>query len=235
MAKKKRSIPDWLPDWTKPDEYPAPKKTSGARWAWEFLRRNEDYQQDYAIYSPIKEKDKEKDSGRNIAETFGKKYHLTRGMFPDPAWNPPDDIPGRPPRGILLFDDIYGTSSPGIIAHGPIGPRSISPQSEAEVIVRFNLEIPTKIQLEMVGYTLDQLRKILRKDGLIKPLKNKLDGRRYQRYLRLLDAETNGITHNEIAAVIFPTFMNGEKKVTTQLTAARRLKNQNYRFIVLRE
>lgn len=34
-------------DWTKPECYPNPKNASPHRWAYEFLRRNHDYQKDY--------------------------------------------------------------------------------------------------------------------------------------------------------------------------------------------
>ncbi len=38
---------EWRPDWTDPANYPDPKKTLMAEWAWEFLRRNVLYQKDY--------------------------------------------------------------------------------------------------------------------------------------------------------------------------------------------
>src|SRR5713101_9944015 len=37
--------PDWLPDWKDKSKYPDPTNTSGRVWAWEFLRRNPEYQQ----------------------------------------------------------------------------------------------------------------------------------------------------------------------------------------------
>lgn len=44
--------PDWLPDWTDPDGYPDHGENVSA-WAWEFLRRNPEYQADYAHYMSI--------------------------------------------------------------------------------------------------------------------------------------------------------------------------------------
>src|SRR5215471_5776318 len=44
ISKTQPAIPDWLPDWTKQDQYPDPKKTSLRQWTWEFLRRNPVYQ-----------------------------------------------------------------------------------------------------------------------------------------------------------------------------------------------
>jgi len=37
----------WLPDWRDASRYPPVEGTSGTRWAWEFLRRNPDYQKAY--------------------------------------------------------------------------------------------------------------------------------------------------------------------------------------------
>jgi Proteobacterial transcriptional regulator-like domain len=39
--------PKWLPDWWKPSQYPDPSKAEVTRldWAWQFLRRNPEYQQ----------------------------------------------------------------------------------------------------------------------------------------------------------------------------------------------
>jgi hypothetical protein len=40
----------WPPNWKNRGEYPHPDKTSMEQWAWEFLRRNLDYQKDYEEY-----------------------------------------------------------------------------------------------------------------------------------------------------------------------------------------
>ncbi len=36
----------WLPDWTKESDYPKPEEIPLRLWAWEFLRRNPDFQDD---------------------------------------------------------------------------------------------------------------------------------------------------------------------------------------------
>ena len=46
-------------NWKNPSEYPNPKNANGSRWAWEFLRRNPQYQKDYEKYKnlpPLKER-----------------------------------------------------------------------------------------------------------------------------------------------------------------------------------
>ncbi len=41
---------EWLPNWKNANEYPDPDTTYLKEWAWEFLRRNPEYQQDYSNY-----------------------------------------------------------------------------------------------------------------------------------------------------------------------------------------
>lgn len=43
--------PDWIPDWRDEKNYPDPATTTAQQWAWEFLRRNPQYQADYAEFS----------------------------------------------------------------------------------------------------------------------------------------------------------------------------------------
>ena len=47
----------WLPDWRDEKSYDFPKKNDWSRWAWEFLRRNPEYQEawrEYYIDGPLK-------------------------------------------------------------------------------------------------------------------------------------------------------------------------------------
>ena len=50
--------PDWLPNWRNGDEYPDPATTSAQQWAWEFLRRNHEYQADYKEIINFQEDDR---------------------------------------------------------------------------------------------------------------------------------------------------------------------------------
>ena len=38
---------NWRPNWKNEEEYPDLEKTSMVQWAWEFLRRNKSYLEDY--------------------------------------------------------------------------------------------------------------------------------------------------------------------------------------------
>ena len=44
---------DWLPDWRDAKAYPKPKDLSWREWAWQFLRRNPEYQSDYESWRAL--------------------------------------------------------------------------------------------------------------------------------------------------------------------------------------
>jgi hypothetical protein len=45
--------PKWSPDWRYSDDYPDSQDISKKQFAWEFLRRNPDYQKDYDRISDL--------------------------------------------------------------------------------------------------------------------------------------------------------------------------------------
>jgi Family of unknown function (DUF6499)/Uncharacterized conserved protein (DUF2285) len=48
------------PDWRDVKQYPDPRQASPSHWAWEFLRRNKEYQEDWARYAALVQKVAEK-------------------------------------------------------------------------------------------------------------------------------------------------------------------------------
>ena len=46
-------INGWRTNWKNPNEYPIPETTTPEMWAWEFVRRNESYQKDFAKYNGL--------------------------------------------------------------------------------------------------------------------------------------------------------------------------------------
>jgi len=40
-------------DWHNPEEYAFTHNLSSAQWAWEFLRRNSDYQEEWAAFNEV--------------------------------------------------------------------------------------------------------------------------------------------------------------------------------------
>ena len=49
-----KSLDQWgIPDWKDPSTYPDIEKTPKTVWKWEFLRRREDYRDDWLTYAPL--------------------------------------------------------------------------------------------------------------------------------------------------------------------------------------
>lgn len=50
-----KQVPSWLPDWRDPTQYPDPTDTSPQELAWEYLRRNEKFQQKFQEFTLLLE------------------------------------------------------------------------------------------------------------------------------------------------------------------------------------
>ncbi|WP_130470513.1 transcriptional regulator domain-containing protein [Candidatus Magnetaquicoccus inordinatus] len=68
------SKPDWLPNWKNPSEYPDVDTTSIEQWAWEFLRRNKNYQKNFLRAAEASETAKEMESDLSEFQVSIKKY-----------------------------------------------------------------------------------------------------------------------------------------------------------------
>lgn len=98
------NIPEWIPNWENPCEYPDPATTSMKEWAWEFLRRNEEYQRDYNnIYKTIKPSRPE---DLHLVKNFFnyQKNNGGLGKFFD------KDDPANAPETICNMLELYGSS-----------------------------------------------------------------------------------------------------------------------------
>ena len=61
-----------ITDWRFKKNYPDPKNTSRFKWAWEFLRRNPEYQDDYKRYL----KTKSNQTKKALKKKWGLKYKM---------------------------------------------------------------------------------------------------------------------------------------------------------------
>jgi hypothetical protein len=103
LSPKKSAVnrPAWLPDWTKQSEYPAATGSSRLEWAWQFLRRNPEYQRAWERYirpdydpselsEPLDHGRRRMRVGRVRVEEnriFEKKFRI--GTYPPPAPSEP--------------------------------------------------------------------------------------------------------------------------------------------------
>ena len=94
MKKESSKKPDWLPDWKDISKYPDPNKATGRVWAWEFLRRNPEYQQLWEKFAalppgPIRE-GHSAIAYMNICERFEKEFGILNPAPPPMTIADPD-------------------------------------------------------------------------------------------------------------------------------------------------
>jgi hypothetical protein len=196
----------WLPDWRNESAYPNPKNTRAQQWAWEFLRRNSEYQRLHKQL--IKPKSK---SAKILG--FKAKFHimatdLTRP--PPPSENEPKD---------LIFD------MPFILYRGPSKSGPIPLEGFAieqnQLLAVFNLSWPISPQVAIVKRALLQSAKETHQR-----VKFRLTVRHYQTYLRVLDAKLANASNKEIARVLYSKLSDHHsalQRVRDDLKAAERL------------
>lgn len=109
--------------------------------------------------------------------------------------------------------------------------------------LKFNLAWPIEANLKRAKRALELFRDSFQSQHpKLIVRKRKLEKRRdlYRTYLQLLDAEEAGASHDEMAAALFPHIPNtyqagykGRGKVKDDLTAAKRLRDGDYLYLVL--
>ena len=241
------TIPTWLPNWKNSDEYPNPKNTIADQWAWEFLRRNPEYQEDLL---PLVKDDKTdfsaevycRPSDYQLAEKYG-------------FWSPMIYNPAEPFNFNISFLDIYpmrksyddtskeGTEQiheemkkiPDVHSYNFDRDPLIS-EHPREVVLKFNLELSLKEQLKRAAQMLNNERDKLEGDKRIVPVvSRKQNPELYVIYLRILDADTFGASKEEIIKTLYlPNKKNGEDLKTLKETlknqqrAARKMRDEGY-------
>lgn len=223
---------DWLPDWRDPKAYPDDDLTN-QQWAWQFLRRNPEYQEVYARWRelfdnvgehPTVEEDLrffDCDPPARLGETFaayhrrvGKKYkgHKSKiriigdrfGLKPF-SLRLPDPREDRPR---LRFSGSGVSIVPGIPGEKQFPGALVGP-GEFEAFVKFDLQWPLEVQLRKAKKILESWRRSYERNKGFEPIKNRpRDHRLYRQYLRLLDGNANGAPNRDLAAVIFPNEKN---------------------------
>jgi hypothetical protein len=248
--------PEWLPDWEDESQYPDPQTAPLYQWAWEFLRRNEDYWKAWKeLIAPFSDK-----AGKSF-DTIGaraaegrlrakKKFSLALAGV-DSASN------DNEPLQYLLMREMFST-----VGHPPppwvsqvkggvpfvtittrvrFRPDSFKKLSfpftdhirEGQAVVWFNLNYPLKSQLA-------RAQALLEREQKLRPPNDNSTRKRlelYPNYLRILDAQARGVSFKVAAIKIFPKLSNeypnpiGVRMVRDSLEAAQRLRDRDYLLI----
>ncbi|MBF0371590.1 MAG: hypothetical protein HQL52_19305 [Magnetococcales bacterium] len=223
------------PDWRDPNAYPSPEGTPLSKWAWEFLRRNPDYQKDYheindldgldaLIFTPPATpgeslNDYEKRMRKDGHETW---EFVSRATLKAKKWGLKEMISPAEEWG-FSFETSVLTETWGCSTRDP-----------NKVAFVFDLSWPIGPQLRHVKRALQIKQKITGK-----PKQARKQVAHFPSYLRLLDAKEKEITTADMARVIFPEIDNfdpsysGNKKVIAGLKAAHEISENDFLYLPL--
>lgn len=194
-------IPYPIKNWENLNEYPHPKETSREQWAWEFLRRNPNYQEDYFEYknSPpdllteyeYPDQDNPKVTKKvKLGIYIKNRYGICGGILIDPSNDNPEKIfPQFQNTEMLHFPEKFWEYSEGEYTWKPKHP--------FQVAIVFDLSFPLPKQIAKAKNIL-KYKKSFFKDRL--PA-SKSRPEKYVEYLRLLDAKYSKTSAKEMEKI----------------------------------
>jgi len=230
-------------DWKNESIYPDPKCKEWDRWAWEFLRRNHEYQdlfnryvdQDLFVLG---------DDGFDTAASHEELLRVASQQGKEFVCRSVDiaiadsfglcDFPKNPTQefdqGLPPFFKEYAPATVTYLGKDKMRQVvGMKPISENEVVVCLNTGVPLEIQWKRMQQTLDALG-IRFKDKQRSRSPSKLHQR-----LRVLDAKDQGISTSNIASFLIPHKPNdhangylGTKEIDADLRAAEDLRDRGY-------
>lgn len=225
--------PNWLPDWQDLSRYPDPKTSPMRRWAWEFLRRNEEYQRDAGpilaldkmhdarLHRAIAEGevddihtlwDRMKEFGADETETddlirrtarLSRKWALSRGTIPDPA----NDQAWNEDEFEIEGSFCHAYPARWAFTTGKPCQFMARPKNPNEIAVVLDLSRPLQSQLESARQLLSRLQDKYVKCGYVEA--SRIRGRSRNpalllNYLRAFDAAARGYRANDVVGILYP-------------------------------
>jgi len=213
-----------IKNWQNAKEYPSPTKVNGVQLAWEFMRRNPDYQKDFDDFSKVAPGIKYNHVGRKIMDKWFSNPP-TKSFVP----NPLDDKP----RGLPSFWDKYPRCYTEITSvEGNL--LAINPTKYPnDKVVVFNLKIPIKRQLEDV----EKFLKKELKESKIKPKQSFPKRDALLRYWRVLDAKAEGNNSSTIGKFLYKKYKNEgatspSKRAKDDYDRAKEYRDETYIFLI---
>ena len=251
----------WRPNWKNEAEYPDVEKTSTTQWAWEFLRRNLEYAEDYEkifnypcdsshefydLYSDKEEASKELAYKWGIKEMVDPSESIHKNLIFLKG-----GIVSYTPR-VSDYDSDHDCD-PNIVHECDPNQKDIfteewtlSPRGRlGEVLLKFDLNIPLNQQLESAKKSLIELKDKFEDEFNIKEIKKRVRKNLYPEYLRILDGKEAGAEDEEITRIIFlPNHQSAadanygidslaKRKFKSNLDSANLIMTSKYRYIHL--
>lgn len=222
------------PDWRKPEDYDSLDNLTPSQWAWEFLRRNEEYIKAWNRY--IEYLSSPDDSAQPVSEElWGAWKWGLKGLYLDPyeRHRNVEFLPLGGEEALMTFHPPEKEGD-GVRYVGYLGR-----QKAGKIIVEFDVSLPIKKQLHVVEKTLSRHHRELKDCGVAVRDTPKLrrDPDEWKILLRVLDAKAAGMRDKEIAHALFPNISTrsddqaGVKHIYDRRKTAERYVEQDYRFI----
>ena len=205
------------PDWRRKQSYEPLRENTLNQWAWEFLRRNPEYIEDWK---------KNSDDNFSVALKWG-----IAGLLKDPAKTyqdikqDPDGIGFDPPGG---FETTLMDKTEEEKKHLYAGLPNFETGKQS---FEFNFYLPINPQLKVAKKMLLRLQERGKGRKAFKPRPDE-----WIILLRVLDAKAEGIRDKEVAEILFPDQQSddinaGIKKVYDKNKQAQKYVEYDYRLI----
>ncbi|MBT6717585.1 MAG: hypothetical protein HOB18_08110 [Nitrospina sp.] len=209
-----------IKNWKKPEQYPDPEKMSGQQLAWEFIRRNPEYQSVYHLNK----------GGRTLGA--GCREWLDHYYSIDEKWiiNP------KSRRKDINFFQYF----PPSLKRFPINYWDLSAgeykwkaRHPLEVGIVFDLSDSIPEQLKAAKELLNE-RKEYHKEMILNPKPRIIN---FKDYWRVLDAIASGIGSTEIGQYLYPdsdSQANSKQRINEVIKAAKKYRDTDYRNLINR-
>jgi len=227
-------------DWKRTEDYAFTETLGDQGWAWQFLRRNKDYQKDWTAELKIYMARVEQEGWSDKLISIDSPYFEVNPYKPDYEFkwgmyllrNPQTDRPITLDIGVPPSRGIYSGRGGKMLSGDEIISRIIIPEGCAAVV--FDLSKPIKQQLKNASQILLTRQKVLEQEEGLKITRQKNHKSNWVNYLRVFDAKTIGASNREISRIIFPyernqyPEYNADDKVKKTYRQAQKLVNGDY-------
>lgn len=242
---KKKTFP---PDWKNESAYPDSETTTGKQWAWEFLRRNPDFQEgckklksgqhkSFVHDPPFKPNESPVEyrirTGASPFRRIDIRSYLAKKWCVDNIYEIDEQSDFEKVRFRSTYEPVNVIDCPNEYECSGGGFPTLS---KTEILLSFDLRQPVSQLIKDAEYYLRDERKALKKAGKLKDLKKR--NKFYPKYLRFLDAKAARVSHSQIAEVFFPDTSDcypahkARHQVKEVLKAARLLRDHDYKKLL---
>jgi hypothetical protein len=207
-----------IKNWKKPEQYPDPEKMSGKQLAWEFIRRNPEYQSAYHLNK----------GGRTLGAAcrkwLDKFYSIDEKWIINPKSKRKDiNFFQQPSRRVVKFPSDYWELSTDEYKWKGRHP--------LEVAIVFDLSDSIPDQLKIAKDIL-KTRKEFQKDRIL-TIKHRIIN--FKDYWRALDAIACGIGSTEIGKYLYPdsdSQANSKQRVNEMIKKAEKYRDADHSYLI---